>query len=48
MFTKALENLEEEVYMKKWVLEKINQVLKSDFSDKEKLMQISEYVREFI
>ena len=48
MFTKVLENLEEEVYMKKWVLEKINQLLKSNFSDKEKLMQISEYVREFV
>jgi len=48
MFTKALENLEEEVYMKNWVLEKINQVLNSNFSDKEKLIQISEYVREFI
>lgn len=48
MFTDALEKLEEDVYMKKWVLEKINQVLKSNFSDKEKLMQISEYVREFV
>ena len=48
MFTDALEKLEEEVFMKKWILEKINKVLKSDFSDKEKLMQISEYVREFI